>query len=223
MLTTVPDSSCRVNLAITDFKVEPQLLNIGELFNARDEHEFKDPVRLSILIQSLSTFSKIVTLNETSAVVELMAPTIALLKAISHISMHGSARQKLDAIATTLMEHRQKCRSRTALTLQTRKQIAIRSFAPKFQTNFAPDKHYDHDHERSQAQKVAREYKQEFKGAVRELRKDAVYLNKIRLQNKKSSDAAYKRKIDGIMGNLAAQEGAMRGYERENKKSKKRK
>lgn len=39
---------------------------------------------------------------------------------------------------------------------------------------------------------------------------------------RKQKDAEYKKKMDKIMGQLASQEGAMRGYEREKKKSKRK-
>ncbi len=70
--------------------------------------------------------------------------------------------------------------------------------------------------------KLKFQYKKEMKGAIRELRKDADFISREKLQETKSKDADYKKKIDKIMGQLTAQEGAMRGYEKEKKKSRKK-
>jgi nucleolar protein 14 len=53
------------------------------------------------------------------------------------------------------------------------------------------------------------------------LRKDSEFSARERLDEIKGKDAVYKRR-DGIMGGLANQEGAMRGYEKEKEKIKKR-
>lgn len=58
---------------------------------------------------------------------------------------------------------------------------------------------------------------------MRELRKDAAFVARKRIDEKKEKDVEYKRKMDKIMGQLGSQEGAMRGYEREVKKARKRK
>lgn len=210
-----------MDVAITDFTVELGTLNINNLFT--EDLEITDTLKISTLVQTLETFAKFIMLIDNSCSCEVMQPGINLLKMIPHTTAHKSVREKFDKIAILLINEQQKWSEiRSPLQLQKRKQIAIKSFAPKFQQNFAPDKHYDHDRDRAQEQKLKKEYKQEFKGAVRELRKDAVYLNKIRLDKKKEADAAYKKKIDGIMGNLVQQEGAMRGYEREIKKGKRK-
>lgn len=60
------------------------------------------------------------------------------------------------------------------------------------------------------------------KGAMRELRKDADFIAREKIKVTKEKDQEYKKKMDKIMGQLANQEGAMRGYEKEKKKSRKR-
>lgn len=183
--------------------------------------DLTDSLKLTVLVQSLKSLNNLIKINESSSSNEVLAPILSLLKSIPHTITHQTVRIHLDQIAASLVSHQQICQEkRVGLKLQNRKQMAIKSYAPKFHSNFAPDKHYDPDRERSQTAKQTKEFKQEFKGAVRELRKDAAFINNIRREKKRGDDAAYKRKIDGIMGNLASQEGAMRGYEREVKKAK---
>jgi nucleolar protein 14 len=102
-----------------------------------------------------------------------------------------------------------------------RKAIPIKTYLPKFQTNYSLDRGNDPNRERVLDQKLKSEYKKEFKGAVRELRKDASFKARQKLKEQKEKDVIYKKKMDKIVGQLAEQEGAMRGFEKE--KSKKRK
>lgn len=81
-------------------------------------------------------------------------------------------------------------------------------------------KNNDPNRERAEQMKLKYEHKKEFKGAVRELKRDADFIATQRLKEIKAKDVEYKKKIGGIMGQLSTQEGAMRGYEREKKRSK---
>jgi nucleolar protein 14 len=105
--------------------------------------------------------------------------------------------------------------------LQRKKAIPIKTYVPKFQQKYSIDRHYDPDRERASRNKEKAEYKKELKGAIRELRKDAAYLGREKLRSIKEKDAQYKKKMDKIVGQLAQQEGAMRGYEKETKKKRK--
>ena len=81
-------------------------------------------------------------------------------------------------------------------------------------------KNNDPNRERAEQQKLKYEHKKEFKGAVRELKRDADFIATRRLKEIKENDLRYKKKINVIMGQLSTQEGAMRGYEKEKKKSR---
>ncbi|KAJ3152193.1 nucleolar complex protein 14 [Geranomyces variabilis] len=112
---------------------------------------------------------------------------------------------------------------RRPLLLQKFKPIPMSTFVPKFDAHYSMDRKSsvrDPDRDRVEQAKLKAEYKKEHKGAVRELRKDAAFIARKRMQNIKEKDVEYKKKMDKIMGGLANQEGAMRGYERELKKAK---
>ncbi len=108
------------------------------------------------------------------------------------------------------------------MQLQKRKAIAIKTYVPKFHASYSIDKRYDPDRARAEESKNKAEYKKEFKGAVRELRKDAAFMARSKLTEIKNADQEYKKKMDKIRGQLAEQEGAMRGYEKMKDKKKKR-
>lgn len=111
--------------------------------------------------------------------------------------------------------------NRRPLTLHTHKPLAIRQSIPKFEESFDPTKHYDPDKERSDAAKLQKEYKRERKGALRELRKDANFVAREQLREKRERDAAYEKKYRRLVAEIQGEEGReSKGYEREKRMRK---
>ncbi|OMP87385.1 putative nucleolar complex protein 14 [Diplodia seriata] len=97
----------------------------------------------------------------------------------------------------------------------------IKSSVPKFEEGFNPDKHYDPDMERREAAKLKAEYRREKKGAMRELRKDASFIGREKLREKKERDSAYEAKYKRLVAEIQGEEGAEKNaYEREKKARK---
>ncbi|KAI3391017.1 hypothetical protein diail_8112 [Diaporthe ilicicola] len=111
--------------------------------------------------------------------------------------------------------------SRRPLELHHHKPLAIKTFIPKFEDGFDPEKHYDPDRERAELAKLRAEHKKERKGAMRELRKDANFLAREKLRLKKEKDAAYEKKYKRLVAEIQGEEGhAANEYERERQKRK---
>ncbi|KAK2610920.1 hypothetical protein N8I77_004308 [Diaporthe amygdali] len=111
--------------------------------------------------------------------------------------------------------------SRRPLELHHHKPLAIKTFIPKFEDGFDPEKHYDPDRERAEMAKLRAEHKKERKGAMRELRKDANFLAREKLRLKKEKDAAYEKKYKKLVAEIQGEEGhAANEYERERQKRK---
>ncbi|KAK7431045.1 nucleolar complex protein 14 [Neonectria magnoliae] len=112
--------------------------------------------------------------------------------------------------------------SRRPLELHHHKALAIKTFVPKFEETFDPDKHYDPDRERAELAKLKAEHKKERKGAMRELRKDANFMAREKLRVKKAKDEAYEKKYKRLVAEIQSEEGRESNiYERE-KASRKR-
>ena len=80
-------------------------------------------------------------------------------------------------------------RLRVPLRLQAVASVAIRSFNPAFEDDFQPRKNMDPDRERAELASLKRLHKREKKGAVRELRKDALFIARQRqAEEDKTSD-----------------------------------
>ncbi|KAF2035770.1 Nop14-like protein [Setomelanomma holmii] len=103
--------------------------------------------------------------------------------------------------------------------LHDHRPLPIKTSIPKFEESFDPNKHYDPDKERSEAAKLQKEYKREKKGALRELRKDANFIAREKLKEKKDKDRAYEQKYKRLVAEIQGEEGREKNsYEREKKK-----
>lgn len=92
---------------------------------------------------------------------------------------------------------------------------------PKFEESYNPGKHYDPDRDRNELSKLKAEHKREKKGALRELRKDASFITRESLREKKERDAAYEQKYKKLIAEIQGQEGKeANDYQREKKMRK---
>ena len=111
--------------------------------------------------------------------------------------------------------------SRRPLELHHHRPRAIRTYIPRFEETFDPDKHYDPDRERAELAKLKAEHKKERKGAMRELRKDANFMARENLRVKKAKDEAYEKKYKRLVAEIQSEEGReANNYERERKARK---
>jgi nucleolar protein 14 len=110
---------------------------------------------------------------------------------------------------------------RRPLELHHHKPQPIKTAVPKFEESFNPDKHYDPDKDRAEANKLQKDYKREKKGAMRELRKDGNFLAREKLKEKKERDEAYEKKYKRLVAEIQGEEGhEKKVYERERKARK---
>lgn len=128
-------------------------------------------------------------------------------------SIQDPLQSTLDKLDTHLSQARL---TRRPLLLHNHRPLAIKTAIPKFEESFNPDKHYDPDRERAEANRLRAEYKRERKGAMRELRKDANFIAREQLREKKEKDAEYERKYKRLVAEVQNEEGrAANEYERE--------
>ncbi|CAG1971574.1 unnamed protein product [Fusarium graminearum] len=114
--------------------------------------------------------------------------------------------------------------SRRNVELHHHRPLAIKTYIPKFEETFDPDKHYDPDRERAEMAKLKKEHKRERKGALRELRKDANFMAREKLRVKKAKDEAYEKKYKRLVAEIQSEEGRESNiYEREKSARKKAK
>jgi nucleolar protein 14 len=147
--------------------------------------------------------------SASPAFTEIFTPLLAPLKATSQ----KSTLQTLNARLTTA-----RIRRRPQL-LHDHRPLPIKTSIPKFEESFDPNKHYDPDKERSESAKLQKEYKREKKGALRELRKDANFIAREKLREKKDKDQKYEEKYKRLVAEIQGEEGREKNvYEREKRK-----
>lgn len=150
--------------------------------------------------------------KDKTAFTEIFQPFVTTL------SKSGAAKKDVQHLKILLSQARL---HRRPLALHNHKPLSIRTSIPKFEEAFNPDKHYDPDKERSDAAKLQKEYKRERKGALRELRKDANFIAREQLREKRERDAAYEKKYKRLVAEIQGEEGReAKEYQREKMKRK---
>lgn len=141
-----------------------------------------------------------------SAFTEIFSPNaLSILKDLGCTKAHQKLHIMLDQARLR----------RRPLELHHHRPLAIKTSIPKFEESYNPDKHYDPDRERAEASKLRAEYRRERKGALRELRKDANFIAREQLREKKEADKAYNAKFKRLVAEIQGEEGKEKNaYER---------
>jgi nucleolar protein 14 len=113
--------------------------------------------------------------------------------------------------------------ARKPLHLQAHKPIPIPTYIPKFETTSSSYlRRQDPDHEKNEASKLRNQYKQERKGAIRELRKDARFLAVVEQKKEIEKDRAYNERMRRVFGSIEGERAEEKAMEREKAKDKRR-
>lgn len=113
--------------------------------------------------------------------------------------------------------------ARRPLALQEHKPIPIQTYVPKFDMNSSNFmRNRDPDHERNEAAKLRNQYKNEKKGAIRELRKDARFLASVQQKEQKEKDQAYNERMRKVHGSIEGERAEQKKMEKEKLREKKR-
>ncbi|GKT42179.1 putative nucleosome assembly protein [Colletotrichum spaethianum] len=152
------------------------------------------------------------------------------LDIVAHLSSKSSRSKLPEALGEQLDKSKLKLErmlkiaqlSRRPLELHHHRPLAIKTYIPKFEDSYDPNKHYDPDRERAEMAKLKKEHKKERKGAMRELRKDAQFMARENLRMKKAKDEAYEKKYKRLVAEIQNEEGKeANAYEREKEGRKK--
>ncbi|CAK9782291.1 Nop14-like protein [Cutaneotrichosporon oleaginosum] len=190
------------------------------LLSARTDGE---QARSNLLAVSLRLIQSYGTLYASlDAFAELFSPLASVLSS-SRIKLCPELKALFTQTSAQLENQlRLAMSSRAPLALQDHKPIPIASYAPKFESDFAPGRHYDPDVERNAAAKLRAEYKKERKGAIRELRKDNRFLAAERAREQAKKDDEYNAKMRKAHGSLNAERAEEKEMEREKRREKRR-
>jgi nucleolar protein 14 len=202
-------------------KATPRKLKFRDLTTTPSDPQAQEDLKISLLTTLVYLIgSASDTWAEKSAFTEIFTPARSVLKYLRSSLKSKAYSATRDVIQSTLDKidaHLAQARlARRPLFLHNHKPLAIKTAIPKFEENFNPDKHYDPDRERAESNRLKKEFKREKKGAMRELRKDASFIAREKLREKKERDAEYESKYRRLVAEIQSQEGrAANEYERE--------
>lgn len=186
-----------------------------ETISKSSENEFK----FRLLAKALAIMDRCCTLwREKSALIELLQSFQAILK---HVAKFYAVELPLaDMLGRFGRLDTNMTKTRKPLRLQEHRQMAIRTFAPKFEENFNPDKKsYDINRERQEVNKMKAQIKKEKKLAMKDLRKQTKFVARQQIGEKKKMYEDYHRKMSNIVNSISTVEGAEKNdYERERKR-----
>jgi nucleolar protein 14 len=148
--------------------------------------------------------------SDKPAFIEIFSPRAT--QALQNLPHNPQAAKALRRLKLLLSQSQL---ARRPLELHHHKPQPIKTAVPKFEESFDPTKHYDPDRERAESNRLQKEYKRERKGALRELRKDANFLAREKLREKKERDRAYEEKYKRLVSEIQGEEGHEKNaYER---------
>lgn len=100
--------------------------------------------------------------------------------------------------------------SHASLQLQNHKPLALPMLTPDFDVDYSVDgrrRERDESNDQRSLARLKAAHKREYKGAVRELKRDAAFLAEHEIAERRAKDAAYKARMNQIIGSIG-NEGA---------------
>ncbi|XP_051875320.1 nucleolar protein 14 [Pristis pectinata] len=147
---------------------------------------------------------------------EIIHPLEVLLA--SHLPMNGYPPQLQELYHEVLKEIRDRPSCYRPLTFEKKKPVPLRFFTPKIVEVTDYGRKRGSTQQERERMRLIHKHKREFKGAIREIRKDAQFLARHKLSDIMQRDSERKRKVKMLMGSLATQEGEWKAMKRAKRK-----
>lgn len=125
--------------------------------------------------------------------------------------LQGLHSEILETISSAPVAH-------SRLVLDKKKPIPLKLLTPKIVEILDYGKKRGSTREEKEKERLKHKYKKEFKGALREIRKDSRFLAREKLNEVMSRDEERKRKVKELFGSLATQEGEWKALKRRKRK-----
>ncbi|KAL4617352.1 nucleolar protein 14 [Arapaima gigas] len=176
----------------------------------------RDHYRLSSLATCLDLLKRCISLYKSLPSFNHIFQSIRILLA-EHLPVKGYPtiiqdlhREVLEAVSVAPVLH-------TPLVFMKRKPIPLKLFTPKIVEVLDYGKKRGSSKEERERERLKHKYKREFKGALREIRKDTRFLAREKLSEIMHRDSERKRKVKQLFGSLASQEGEWKALKRRKK------
>lgn len=189
-------------------------MSASDLVHEELDNEFRIRALLTA-INLLSEFKD--QLQELEAVYSIFEPILKLLK-INKFKMYPSnIRNRIKELRNSLKLLRSK--KLEYIVLEKKRPKPLRMYEPKIMTVYDGKKHKPMSKEKAEREKLLHKCKREFKGAIREIRRDRDFLAKVQITQKIKNDIERKRKVKEIFGGAAEQQSELKKMKRKNNRS----
>uniref|UniRef100_A0A4W4DNP6 Nucleolar protein 14 n=1 Tax=Electrophorus electricus TaxID=8005 RepID=A0A4W4DNP6_ELEEL len=169
----------------------------------------RDHYRLSVLHTCLDLVKRCTALyRELPSYQQIFQPIRTLLA--KHLPVEG--------YPTPLQDLPESPSQHAPLVFEKKKPIPLKLLEPKIVEVLDYGKKRGSTKEEKERERLKHKYKREFKGALREIRKDTRFLAQTKLSDIMSRDAERKRKVKELYGSLATQEGEWKALKRKTQK-----
>ncbi|KAG1796802.1 Nop14-like protein [Suillus plorans] len=177
---------------------------------------------LGLAFRLLDRFSEMY--KSLDGFIELYQPVLDILTKLGITKLSEGVRTQASSLQDKLTRLLKFARqARRPLLLQAHKPIPIPTYIPKFEPRSSSYlRRHDPDHERNEASKLRYQVKQEKKGAIRELRKDAKFLAAVEHKQQAEKDLAYKDRMNKAFSTLEGERAEQKAMDREKAKEKRR-
>ncbi|KAI0331280.1 Nop14-like protein [Cubamyces sp. BRFM 1775] len=218
-------TSLTLPLVLDTKKAKKLSLSKPDLGQCLSEGGLGEQVKVDLLGLSLDLLGKFADMYKgLDGFVELYNPIQDIVDSVKADSLPADLTTRVQSLRDTLTRLLKfALQARRPLRLQAHKPIPIPTYVPKFEhttSNYLRNR--DPDHERNEAAKLRAQYKQERKGAIRELRKDARFLAAEQQKKQKEKDREYNDRMKRVFGSLESERAEEKAMEREKMKEKRR-
>uniref|UniRef100_A0A8B9BMP1 NOP14 nucleolar protein n=1 Tax=Anser brachyrhynchus TaxID=132585 RepID=A0A8B9BMP1_9AVES len=118
-----------------------------------------------------------------------------------------------------LKELENKAKHYTPLVCEKKKPVPLKQYTPKIVKVLEFGRKQGGNKKEQERKRLIHKHKREFKGAVREIRKDNQFLARMQLSEIMERDSARKRKVKELLSSLATQEGEWKAMRRKKMKN----
>ncbi|KAI5096531.1 nucleolar protein 14, partial [Silurus meridionalis] len=177
----------------------------------------KDHFKLSVLYACLDLVKRCTALyQQLPAYQHIFQPIRILLAKHLPVSDYPSALQELRKEILEVIPERPS--EHAPLVFDKKKPIPLKLLQPKVVEVLDYGKKRGNTKEEKERERLKHKYKKEFKGALREIRKDTRFLAHTKLSDTLRRDAERKRKVKELFGSLATQEGEWKALKKRKRK-----
>ncbi|XP_062430534.1 nucleolar protein 14 [Rhea pennata] len=175
-------------------------------------------IRLSCLALCFDLIKKCAALYESlPSFHEIMHPVRILLT--QHMPVSEYPERMQEWYNGALRELENKVKHYTPLVCEKKKPVPLKQYTPKIVKVLEFGKKQAGSKKEQERKQLIHKHKREFKGAIREIRKDNQFLARMQLSEIMERDAARKRKVKELLSSLATQEGEWKAMKRKKRKN----